>query len=203
MLAVLPARAVRRAYDQSIIRKDPGKCFTAHRMARAHAVHHRWELEELFRRLMIRSLSGDSQAYRQLLGELSGYLRSYFAYRIDEPHVEALVQETLLALHLKRDSYDRKLPVTSWARAIARYKLADYLRSDSTSRVPSEGTGELLALRDPHDRAARADLVRADLARLLGRVSTRQGAPSICAIFSRSVEWLSQALGFERRRPRM
>lgn len=203
MLAILPARAVRRAYDQSTIRKDPGKCFTAHRMAMAHAVHHRWELEERFRRLMIRSLSGDSRAYRQLLGELSGYLRSYFADRIDHADVEPLVQETLLALHLKRDSYDRKLPVTSWAQAIARYKLADYLRSDSTSRIPSGGTGELLAVRDPHEGAARADLERADLARLLGRVSTRQGAPSIRAIFSRSVKWLSQVLGFERRPPRM
>lgn len=91
------------------------------------------EAEERFRLLMIRSLNGDSEAYRQLLSELSAYLRGYFAHRIDDPDIEGLVQQTLLVLHLKRDSYDRKLPVTAWAHAIARYKLAEYLRSNGMS----------------------------------------------------------------------
>src|SRR6185437_2041682 len=67
------------------------------------------ETEERLRALMIRSLEGDSGAHRQLLGVLGRYLRGYFARRIGTAtaEVEDLVQETLLAVHLKRDSYDR------------------------------------------------------------------------------------------------
>lgn len=86
------------------------------------------ELERCLRPLMIRGLEGDSQAYRQLLGELSGYLREYFACRIAGPEVEGLVQETLLGLHSKRASYDRALPLTPWVLAIARYKLNGHVR---------------------------------------------------------------------------
>lgn len=118
-------------------------------MATVYAAHPRSELEGRLRRLMIRSLSGDSQAYRQLLGELSGYLRHYFARRIGERAGEALVQETLLALHSKRDSYDRDLPFTPWACAIARYKLTDHFRRNPASRIPIEDTGDLFAGESP------------------------------------------------------
>ena len=45
--------------------------FHPHRMASVCAVQQGSELEGRFRLLMIRSLNGDSQANRQLLGELS------------------------------------------------------------------------------------------------------------------------------------
>ncbi|CAN5654860.1 sigma-70 family RNA polymerase sigma factor [soil metagenome] len=41
---------------------------------------------------------------------------------------EDVVQETLLAMHLKRDSWDEARPIGPWLRAIARHKLADHLR---------------------------------------------------------------------------
>ena len=41
---------------------------------------------------------------------------------------EDIVQETLLAMHLKRDSWDDKQPLEPWLRAIARHKLVDQLR---------------------------------------------------------------------------
>jgi RNA polymerase sigma-70 factor (ECF subfamily) len=118
-------------------------------MATVRAAHQRSELEGRLRLLMIRSLNGDSQAYRRLLGELSGYLRSYFARRISEREVEGLVQETLLVMHLKRDSYDRELPFTPWACAIARYKLADYFRRHRASRIAAEDAGDLFAGESP------------------------------------------------------
>ena len=93
-------------------------------------VPHQDETEERLQPLMIRSLEGDSGAHHQLLGMLGRYLRGYFARRIGTAtaEVEDLVQETLLAVHLKRDSYDRSLPFTPWAYALARYKLIDHLR---------------------------------------------------------------------------
>ena len=41
---------------------------------------------------------------------------------------EDIVQETLLAMHLKRDTWDAAQPVEPWLAAIARHKLVDYLR---------------------------------------------------------------------------
>ena len=38
------------------------------------------------------------------------------------------MQEALLAMHLKRDTWDETQPLEPWLRAIARHKLADHLR---------------------------------------------------------------------------
>jgi RNA polymerase sigma-70 factor (ECF subfamily) len=42
--------------------------------------------------------------------------------------IEDLVQETLLAVHLQRGTYDASYPVTAWLLAIARHKLVDLWR---------------------------------------------------------------------------
>ncbi len=130
------------------------------------------DLEERLRALMIRGLDGDSGAHRQLLGELCGRLRGYFLRRIGAAthDIEDLVQETLLAVHLKRDSYDRKLPFMPWAYAVARYKLIDHLRRRNRhTHVPLEDAGALFAADDPEEGA-----VRTDLDRLLEQLPSRQ-----------------------------
>jgi RNA polymerase sigma-70 factor, ECF subfamily len=130
------------------------------------------DTEERLRPLMIRSLEGDADAHRQLLGTLSGHLRGYFARRIGAgaSEVEDLVQETLLAVHLKRDSYDRALPFTPWAYAVARYKLIDHLRRRYRQvHVPLEDAGALFAGDDPEQGA-----LQTDLERLLERLPERQ-----------------------------
>jgi len=129
-------------------------------------------IEERLRPLMIRSLDGDSGAHRQLLSALSRPLRGYFARRIGTgtPEVEDLVQETLLAVHLKRESYDRSLPFTPWAYAVARYKLIDYLRRRHRRvHVPLEDAGALFS-----DEGAEESALRTDLDRLLERLPDRQ-----------------------------
>lgn len=166
---------------------------------------------------MIRGLDGDSHAYRQLLAELSRYLRGYFARRLGGADVEDLVQETLLVLHQKRDSYDRKLPFTPWAYAVARYKLADHFRRKPAPHLPIEDAADLLALENPDE-----GIVRSDLARLLGRLPARQralieevklqglsveeaarkrGVTAVSArvMLHRSLKWLTQAVGREDR----
>jgi RNA polymerase sigma-70 factor, ECF subfamily len=129
----------------------------------------REEPEERFRVLMIRGLNGDSRAYRELLGELSRYLRGYFKRRIRHPEVEDLVQETLLAVHSKRHTYDRALPFTPWAYAVARYKLADHFRRNHSPHVPLEDIGELLAQESSEESTAPTDLDK-----LLARLPIRQ-----------------------------
>ena len=103
---------------------------------------------------------------------LSGYLRGYFARRLAGPSadLEDLLQETLLAIHLKRDSYDPAQPFTPWAYAMARYKLLDHFRRTGARRtVPMEEAGVLFA-----EETVEAGAIRTDLSRLLGRLPDRQ-----------------------------
>jgi RNA polymerase sigma-70 factor (ECF subfamily) len=57
-------------------------------------------------------------------------LRAFLRRRLSgwPSEVEDLVQESLLAIHNQRLSYEHGLPLTAWIYAIARYKLIDWLR---------------------------------------------------------------------------
>lgn len=106
------------------------------------------ELEQQLRPLWLRAQAGDEAAYRLALGLCARRLRAFFARRLTaQPHdVEDLVQETLLALHLQRGTYDDSVPLTAWLHAIARHKLIDQLRRlgrrrrlfDSMDELPEE-----------------------------------------------------------------
>jgi RNA polymerase sigma-70 factor, ECF subfamily len=86
--------------------------------------------EARLRDLLVRGLAGDAQAYHAFLKELSAHLRAFLRKRLvylpDE--VEDLVQESLLAVHNQRHTYDAGQPLTAWVHAIAKYKLVDLLR---------------------------------------------------------------------------
>lgn len=88
------------------------------------------DLERQLRPLWLSAQAGDESAYRQALRLCAERLRGYFGRRLSAfPHdVEDLVQETLLALHLQRGTYDDSVPVTAWLHGIARHKLIDLLR---------------------------------------------------------------------------
>jgi RNA polymerase sigma factor (sigma-70 family) len=140
--------------------------------AEASTVAPKVDTEGRLRELMILGLGGDALAHRQLLAVLSGHLRAYFARRIGAAahEVEDLVQETLMAVHLKRESYDRALPFMPWAYAVARYKLIDHLRRRHRHlRVPLEDAGELFVADDAQEGA-----LHTDLDRLLERLPPRQ-----------------------------
>jgi RNA polymerase sigma-70 factor (ECF subfamily) len=80
--------------------------------------------------LMRRGLLGDAVAHGEMLRNLALLLRRFYQRRLGRDHaeVEDLVQETLLAIHSRRATYDPQQAFTAWAYAIARYKLIDYLR---------------------------------------------------------------------------
>ena len=78
-------------------------------------------------------LDSDEAAYRRLLGELATLLRGWTrrelsrqGYAVGE--AEDIVQETLIAVHLKRGSWDKDRPFLPWLRAVSRHKLIDSLR---------------------------------------------------------------------------
>src|SRR3954471_2869096 len=79
------------------------------------------------------ALAGDSAAYARLLGALAPVLRANARralVRAGQPadQAEDIVQDILLALHLKRHTWDVTAPFAPWLFAIARNKLIDTLR---------------------------------------------------------------------------
>lgn len=95
------------------------------------------DVERQLKPLMLMGLAGDASAQRRLLQACAERLRDYFRRRLPErsSDVEDLVQESLIAIHQRRASYDVQRPFTVWLHAIARYKLADYLRSHYRRRT--------------------------------------------------------------------
>ena len=117
--------------------------------------------------LMLASLDGHAASHRALLGQLSGRLRAYYRAklaRIGRGAVEAedLVQEAILAIHLKRHTYDPAEPLTPWVHAIARYKLIDFLRRTRTSLadVPIDEAETIAAHDDNVDAESTFDVRR-------------------------------------------
>src|SRR6185369_13773315 len=71
---------------------------------------------------------------------------------------EDIVQETLLAMHLKRDTWDAAQPIQPWLRAIARYKLIDHLRRRGfTQHVDIDDYADSLAASTATDPAPSVD----------------------------------------------
>jgi RNA polymerase sigma-70 factor, ECF subfamily len=125
--------------------------------------------EAQYRDLMLAGLGGDKAAYRRLLAQLGGHLRAYFARRTGAD-VEDLVQETLIAIHTKRATYDPTLPFTAWVHGIARYKLIDAFRRDKRRlTVALEDAPDLFA----HD-AAEASAARRDVEKLLATLPPKK-----------------------------
>jgi RNA polymerase sigma-70 factor (ECF subfamily) len=92
------------------------------------AVHN--DFESGLKPLWLRAQAGDEAAYRDALARIATRLRGYLRRRLQSlpDDVEDLVQETLLALHLQRGTYDPTIPVSAWVLAIARHKLVDLWR---------------------------------------------------------------------------
>jgi len=114
--------------------------------------------------LMIAALDGDGGAYRALLGDLRLRLSAYFGRRLrrDPDDVEDLVQDTLIAIHTRRATYDRDQGLTPWVYAIARYKLIDhYRRAGRRVFVPLDDVGELRAADQSAAAEARRDVEKA------------------------------------------
>lgn len=127
--------------------------------------------EPVLKQLMIAGLDGDARAQQQLLQLLSPLLRTYFARRLTRAglDVEDLVQETLIAIHTRRMSYDRTRPLTPWVYAIARHKLVDLFRKSRTSVALQDVESELVAAGATDD-----GLAAIDIERLLETLSPKQ-----------------------------
>ncbi len=114
------------------------------------------EQEKHWALLMRAGNAGDGESYRRLLRQLTPVLRAnarrgLAGAGMADTDAEDVVQETLLAIHLKRQSWDEDAPFGPWLRAIARHKMIDALRKrgrritlpvDDFSEVLTDGSGE-------------------------------------------------------------
>lgn len=121
---------------------------------------------------MERSLEGDRAAYHRLLSLLSAALRRAIRARAESVGLDAedVVQEVLLALHLKRNTWIRGTPVAPWVAAIARNKLVDaHRRRGRRPEISIDSVVDTL-----RSDAEGADDGSLDLERALEGLTTRQ-----------------------------
>jgi RNA polymerase sigma-70 factor (ECF subfamily) len=146
--------------------------------------------------LWLRAQAGDEVAYRQALACIADRLRGFLRRRMQSlpDELEDLVQETLLAIHLQRGTYDAAVPVSRWALAIARHKLIDLWRR----------RGRREALHDPLDELAERDQpavheepsAQRDLATLMAELpEAQQQAIALIKLEGLSVAEASQRTG--------
>lgn len=113
------------------------------------------------------ALVGDGMAYQTLLAALAPVLRATaqrgcLRVGLTAADAEDVVQETLLAVHLKRQTWQTDLPIGPWIRAIARNKLVDALRRRGRRGIELDvdAMSEVLAAPAPEESTVRQDVAR-------------------------------------------
>lgn len=121
--------------------------------------------------MMVAGMDGDAATHGALLRLLVPMLRSFYRRRVrdGDDDIEDLVQETVIAIHTRRASYDRDRPFTAWLFAIARYKMVDHFRR-RRRLVPIERLEDILVAEGFED----ASLARLDVTRLLQKLPAKQ-----------------------------
>jgi RNA polymerase sigma-70 factor, ECF subfamily len=138
--------------------------------------------------LMRAAIGGDATAYDRLLRELSAALRGRVRRVLKSSghggaDPEDIVQEVLLAIHLKRHTWRTDEPIGPWIAAIARYKTVDAMRKRGWRvHVPIDDFADTLAAEEPEHRGSSRDVERS-----LGRLPPSQR----CVVEAIAIEGLS------------
>ena len=88
--------------------------------------------EQRWASLLRAGLAGDEHRYKAFLDAITPALRRLVRARaggLDEADCEDIVQDVLLAVHLKRHIWRNDEPVRPWLFAIARHKVIDAFRA--------------------------------------------------------------------------
>ena len=124
------------------------------------------EAEEEWTLLMRAAINGNSAAYRRLLVSLTPALRTVTRRNcarigLDGGDAEDVVQEVLLAIHLKRHTWDPDRPIGPWIMTITRNKLIDARRRRGNRHVQHvDDLADILTAEGSDDAMDRHDLDR-------------------------------------------
>jgi RNA polymerase sigma-70 factor (ECF subfamily) len=89
--------------------------------------------------LMASAQAGHEADYRVLLAEMSQVITRYLLSRIGSQHfVDDCVQETLIAIHQARHTYDPHRSFRAWLFAIVRHKAIDALRKQKVQQSTAQ-----------------------------------------------------------------
>lgn len=73
--------------------------------------------------------AGDKNSYQSFLVEISKILRLVISKKVKAADAEDVLQEVLISIHKATHTFDFNRPLMPWIMAIARFRIADYLRS--------------------------------------------------------------------------
>lgn len=120
---------------------------------------------------MVGGLDGDPACQARLLRALVPILQAFYRRRVRDGQgdIDDLVQETLIAVHTRRATYDRDRPFGGWLFAIARYKMIDHFRKAGRT-CTIEGLEDILVAEGFED-GSNAGM---DIDRLLGGLPAKQ-----------------------------
>jgi RNA polymerase sigma-70 factor (ECF subfamily) len=120
---------------------------------------------------MLASADGGRAHHENLLRAVEPLLRSFFGRRLgaDAPDLDDLVQESLIAVHTRRSSFDRARLFTPWLFSIARHKLMDHFRR--TRRFESVDSLVEVLVSEGFERSSNAAM---DIERLLKVLPAKQ-----------------------------
>jgi RNA polymerase sigma-70 factor (ECF subfamily) len=147
---------------------------------------------ELARQLRA-AIAGDEKAYAAFLAKAAALVRAFARRRVGERGLdpEDVVQETLLALHVKRHTWRTDAPVKPWLYAIARYKLIDAFRRRGRSiDVDFDDIAEIAAAPEP-ERATSREIGRA----LAALAPGQRSVVSAISVEGRSISETARDLG--------
>lgn len=121
---------------------------------------HTNELEQL----LIAANAGDPAAYALFLRTVTPVLRGIIRTRasgLGDATCEDVLQEVLLAVHLKRHTWTSVAPVRPWLYAITRYKIMDALRKRGRRiDLPIDDFADILAAEFGPDPTEATDVAK-------------------------------------------
>ncbi len=116
--------------------------------------------------LMRAARAGDGAAYDRCLREIAQALRPLVRRGLQRAggnpaELEDVVQEILIAVHLKRHTWDETRPIAPWIAGIARYKIIDVLRRRGyRTNLPIDDFAEVLPAESKDETASGRDVER-------------------------------------------
>lgn len=122
--------------------------------------------EEEWRRWMMAARRGDEASYRRLLVDVARQVRVWVRRTLrsagqPEADLEDIVQETLLALHLKGHTWNAEQKFSPWLNAIVRHKVTDAMRRRIGRRwLPIDDFLDILAIEEAHPGLERQDILK-------------------------------------------
>ena len=129
-------------------------------MGSVHSDEHGWANG------MRAALRGDEKAYRDFLTALVPYVRMLVRRLLSRngqslSDTEDVVQDILLAIHLRKHTWNETEPLLPWVAAITRYKAIDLMRRKGRRmELPIDGFEYVLEAPTPPDTISTVELKR-------------------------------------------